>query len=74
MPSCAEAGIVAPLPGVMGSMMALEAVKALTGAGEGLRGRMLIHDALYAETRVMRLKPRPGCAACGGLETGTGAA
>lgn len=66
VPTCAEAGIVAPLPGVIGAMMALEAVKALTGAGEGLRGRLLIHDALYAETRVMRTAPRPGCPACGG--------
>jgi len=66
VPTCAEAGIVAPLPGVIGAMMALEAVKALTGAGEGLRGRLLIHDALYAETRVMRTAARPGCPACGG--------
>lgn len=65
VPTCAEAGIVAPLPGVIGSLMALEAVKALTGAGEGLRGRLMIFDALYAETRVIAVKPRPGCAACG---------
>mgnify|MGYP001080643611 CR=1 FL=1 len=45
--------------------MAVEAVKSITGAGEGLRGRMMIHDALYAETRVMALKPRPDCAICG---------
>lgn len=70
VPSCAEAGVVAPLPGVIGSMMAMEAVKAITGAGEGLRGRLMIHDALFAETRVIGVKPRPGCAACGGAGAG----
>ena len=64
-PSCAEAGVIAPLPGVMGSMMALEALKYLSGAGEGLRGQMLIHDALYGETRRIATRPRKGCAACG---------
>ncbi|WP_103332564.1 HesA/MoeB/ThiF family protein [Pseudotabrizicola formosa] len=66
VPSCAEAGVASPLPGVIGAMMALEAVKHLTGAGSGLRGRLLIHDALYAETRVIGVKRRAGCAACGG--------
>lgn len=66
VPTCAEAGVVAPLPGVIGSMMAMEAVKYITGAGEGLRGRLMIHDALYAETRIIGIKPRAGCAACGG--------
>lgn len=65
-PSCAEAGVVGPLPGVLGAMMALEAIKVITGAGEGLRGQLLIYDALYAETRKIATKPRPGCAACGG--------
>jgi molybdopterin/thiamine biosynthesis adenylyltransferase len=66
VPSCAEAGVAAPLPGVIGAMMAMEAVKAITGAGEGLRGRLLIHDALFAESRVIAIAPRAGCAACGG--------
>ncbi|WP_299476621.1 molybdopterin-synthase adenylyltransferase MoeB [Cypionkella sp.] len=65
VPSCAEAGVAAPLPGVMGSMMAMEAIKLLTGAGEPLRGRLLIHDALYAETRIIGVKPRSNCAVCG---------
>ena len=65
VPSCAEAGVAAPLPGVIGAMMALEAVKHITGAGEGLRGRLLIHDALYAETRVIGIKPRADCPVCG---------
>lgn len=65
-PACAEAGVIAPLPGVLGSMMALEAVKHLTGAGETLRGRLMIYDGLYGETRTIGVKRRPGCAACGG--------
>lgn len=64
-PSCAEAGVIAPLPGVVGSMMALEAVKLITGAGAPLRGEMVIYDALYGESRKIMLKPRPDCATCG---------
>lgn len=66
VPSCAVAGVAAPLPGVIGSMMAMEAVKQLTGAGEGLAGRLMIHDALYMETRVIGVKRRSDCAVCGG--------
>ena len=46
-------------------MMAMEAVKHLTGAGETLRGRLMIHDALYAETRVIAVRPRDDCPVCG---------
>lgn len=65
-PSCAEAGVVAALPGVIGAMMATEAIKAITGAGEVLRGEMLIYDALYGEMRRIGLKRRPDCPVCGG--------
>ena len=65
VPTCAEAGVAAPLPGIIGAMMAMEALKHITGAGEGLRGRLLIHDALYAETRVIGAKKRPDCPICG---------
>ena len=65
VPSCAEAGVAAPLPGVIGTMMAMEAVKYLTGAGETLRGRLMIYDGLYADARVISTKPRAGCEACG---------
>jgi molybdopterin/thiamine biosynthesis adenylyltransferase len=64
-PSCAEAGVLGPLPGVIGSMMAVEAIKLITNAGTAMRGQMLIYDALYGETRVMRLKSRPDCPICG---------
>ena len=65
VPSCAEGGVLGPLPGVIGAMMAVEAVKEITGAGEGLRGRMMIYDALYAETRTVKMKPRADCPVCG---------
>ncbi|MDX1781624.1 MAG: molybdopterin-synthase adenylyltransferase MoeB [Thalassovita sp.] len=64
-PSCAEAGVIAPLPGVLGTMMAVEAVKVITGAGAALRGEMLIYDALWAETRKIALKKRDDCPVCG---------
>lgn len=64
-PSCAEAGVVGALPGVVGAMMATEAIKEITGAGQGLRGRLLIHDALWGESRQIAVKPRPDCAVCG---------
>jgi molybdopterin/thiamine biosynthesis adenylyltransferase len=66
VPTCAEAGVASPLPGVIGAMMAMEAVKHLTGAGETLKGRLMIHDALYAETRTITVRKRPDCAVCGG--------
>ncbi len=65
VPTCAEAGVAAPLPGVIGAMMAMEAVKHLTAAGQGLQGRLMIYDALYAEVRVIGIKPRTDCAICG---------
>ncbi|KMK68631.1 molybdopterin-synthase adenylyltransferase MoeB [Puniceibacterium sp. IMCC21224] len=65
-PSCAEAGVLGPLPGVVGAMMAVEAIKVLTGAGAALRSEMLIYDALWGETRKIALKPRAGCPVCGG--------
>ena len=65
VPTCAEAGVIAPLPGVMGALMAVEALKTLTDAGEGLRGRLMIYDALYAETRIIRVQAAPGCPTCG---------
>ena len=64
-PSCAEAGVAAPLPGVIGAMMAMEAIKHITGAGETLAGRLMIHDALFADCRVIALQRRADCAACG---------
>lgn len=64
-PACAEAGVIAPLPGVVGSLMALEAVKYLTGAGQGLKGRLLMFDGLWQENRTITVKRRADCAVCG---------
>ena len=65
-PSCAEAGVIGPLPGVVGSMMAVEAIKLITGAGTPLRGQMVIYDALYGESRQIGVKRRKDCPVCGG--------
>ncbi|MDA8587332.1 molybdopterin-synthase adenylyltransferase MoeB [Rhodobacteraceae bacterium] len=64
-PSCAEGGVLGPLPGVMGAMMAVEAIKHLANTGEPLRGRMMIYDALYGETRTIKIARRKECAVCG---------
>jgi molybdopterin-synthase adenylyltransferase len=71
-PTCAEAGIVGALPGVMGSMMALEAIKWIAGAGRSLVGRMLIYDALDAEVRTLRIGRREGCGVCGEMRGDAG--
>jgi molybdopterin-synthase adenylyltransferase len=63
-PPCADAGIVGALPGVMGAMMALEAIKLVARAGRVLRGRMLIYDALDAEIRILKLGRRADCPVC----------
>jgi len=70
VPSCAEAGVLGPLPGAIGAMMAIEAVKVVTGTGTPMRGRMLIYDALQGETRQFTVRPRPDCTVCG--KTGRG--
>lgn len=64
-PPCAEAGVVGPLPGVVGSLMALEAIKLMTGAGQGLREQLLIFDGLYGENRTIRTAARHDCPVCG---------
>ena len=63
-PSCAEAGVIGPLPGVIGAMMAMEAVKLIIGAGTPLRGQMVIYDALYGESRTIAVAPRKDCPVC----------
>lgn len=64
-PSCAEAGIVGALAGVVGAMMAGEAIKLVTGAGAPLRGEMLFFDLLWGENRKIRLSRREACPVCG---------
>ncbi|MCV6823642.1 MULTISPECIES: HesA/MoeB/ThiF family protein [Halocynthiibacter] len=68
VPSCSEAGVIGPLPGVMGSMMAVEAIKVITGAGENLRGVLFTYDALYGETRKFTTSKRADCPVCGAIQ------
>ena len=63
--SCAEAGVFAPLPGVIGSMMAAETLKVISRTGDVLDKHMLIYDALYAETRKIAVQKRSDCPVCG---------
>ena len=63
--TCVAVGVVGALAGVVGSMMALEAVKLIAGAGEPLVGRLLIYDALAGETRTVRVGADPECPVCG---------
>jgi molybdopterin/thiamine biosynthesis adenylyltransferase len=63
--TCARVGVIGALAGVIGSMMALEAIKLFVGAGESLTGRLLIYDALSAETRTVRIRADPTCPVCG---------
>jgi molybdopterin/thiamine biosynthesis adenylyltransferase len=69
--TCAAVGVVGALAGVVGSMMALEAIKLVAVAGESLTGRLLIYDALAAETRTVRIGADPECPVCGDPQTRT---
>jgi molybdopterin/thiamine biosynthesis adenylyltransferase len=64
--TCAAVGVVGALGGVIGSLMAMEAIKRIVDAGEGLTGRLLIYDALAGETRTVSIGADPGCPVCGG--------
>ena len=68
-PSCAEAGVIGPLPGVIGSMMAIEAIKVITDAGAPARGQMLIYDALYGENRTIQIARRADCPTCSTIKS-----
>lgn len=63
--SCADAGVLGVLPGVIGSLQAVEALKLLLGLGQPLSGRMLIFDALAASFDEIALARDPRCPACG---------
>lgn len=62
--TCAQAGIVGALTGVIGSIMALEAIKEITGAGETLAGRLMLYDGLSATARTATLLRDPHCPVC----------
>jgi molybdopterin/thiamine biosynthesis adenylyltransferase len=63
--TCSAVGVMGALAGVIGSMMALEAIKLISGAGESLSGRLMIYDALGAAMRTVTLRPDPDCPLCG---------
>lgn len=64
-PSCAEGGVLGVLPGIVGSLQAVETIKLLLGIGEPLRGRLLMYDALTAGFTTLKLRRDPACPSCG---------
>lgn len=65
VPSCAEGGVLGALPGIIGSIQALETIKWIVGAGESLVGRLLLLDALRMQFRELALSKDPDCPVCG---------
>jgi sulfur-carrier protein adenylyltransferase/sulfurtransferase len=64
-PSCAEAGVLGVLPGIVGSIQALEAIKLLLDLGDPLIGRLLAYDALETSFRTFNVRRDPACPTCG---------
>jgi sulfur-carrier protein adenylyltransferase/sulfurtransferase len=65
VPSCADAGVLGVLPGVVGALQATEAIKLIVGMGQPLNGRLLVYDALDVSMREFRFERRLDCAVCG---------
>ncbi len=65
VPSCAEGGVLGVLPGIIGTIQALEVIKLIIGQGEPLIGRLLVFDALKMSFRELRLRKNPNCPICG---------
>lgn len=63
--SCSETGVLAPIPGIIGSIQATETIKVLTGVGRTLHGRLLVLDAQTMEWHDMILRQDPDCPVCG---------
>ena len=63
--ACEDVGVVGALTGQVGSIMALETVKLITGAGQSLIGRLQIVDGLAGTSRTVKLRPNPDCQVCG---------
>jgi adenylyltransferase/sulfurtransferase len=72
VPTCAEAGVLGALCGLVGSIQASEALKLILGIGESLNGRLLIIDALTMELRQFKIRRDPECVICGDHPTQTG--
>jgi adenylyltransferase/sulfurtransferase len=65
VPSCAEGGVLGVLPGVVGTIQAMETIKLILGKGEPLIGRLLLFNALKMQFRELRLRKNPNCPICG---------
>ncbi|MBI4307487.1 MAG: ThiF family adenylyltransferase, partial [Chloroflexi bacterium] len=65
VPSCAEAGVLGVLPGIVGTIQAIEAIKLLVGIGQPLVNRLLLFDALSMEFRTLKVRRDKGCPICG---------
>ncbi|MBI3288736.1 MAG: molybdopterin-synthase adenylyltransferase MoeB [Elusimicrobia bacterium] len=65
VPSCAEAGVLGVLPGVIGTMQAIEALKLILGIGKPLIGRLMLYDALEQNWRSLKVRKNSACPACG---------
>lgn len=65
VPNCAEGGVLGALPGIIGTMQAMETIKLLLGRGDSLAGRLLIFDALAMSWREVALRRNPECPVCG---------
>jgi len=70
--NCAEGGVLGVLPGIIGSLQAMEALKLLLGAGNTLAGRLLLFDAMECRFREIELRRNPECPVCGDSPTQTG--
>lgn len=71
VPNCAEGGVLGVLPGIIGSVQAMETVKLLLGVGRPLIGRLMIFDALDMSWREVELRRNPDCPVCGDAPTQT---
>jgi molybdopterin/thiamine biosynthesis adenylyltransferase/rhodanese-related sulfurtransferase/molybdopterin converting factor small subunit len=71
VPSCAEGGVLGVLPGIIGSIQALETIKLILGAGDPLIGRLVLFDALKLQFRELKLAKDPDCPVCGSHPTVT---
>src|SRR5881394_3702080 len=72
VPSCAEGGVLGVLPGIIGSIQAMETIKLILGVGEPLIGRLVLFDALKLQFRELKLEKDPDCPVCGTHPTITG--
>ena len=71
VPSCAEAGVLGALPGIIGTIQATEVIKLILGKGEPLAGRMLLLDALAMDFRIVKVRRNSKCPLCGDKPTVT---